>query len=124
MKIKLAGINPPVKVLEELFNELPPKLREKYKERLTPEIISAAYARISRSKKSVDELINDCIEDTPKARRSVTNILRMGHHSIADHAIFNFNIIGVSRLLVESIEKRRLAGYTEKSQRYVTLAGD
>ena len=30
----------------------------------------------------------------------------------------------VSRLLVESIEKRRLAGYTEKSQKYVTFGGD
>ena len=30
----------------------------------------------------------------------------------------------VSRLLTESIEERRLGGYTEKSQRYITLKGD
>jgi len=89
------------------------------------EVISAAYARISRSSKNVDELVEESTSDTESARRSVFNILNMGHHSIADHAIFNFNIMEVSRLMVELIEKRRIGvGYTEKSQRYVTLQGD
>ncbi len=117
MKIVLAGINIPVKVIENLSEE--------EKKKATPEVISAAYARISRSKKNVDELVNESIENISKARKSnETIIYGMGHHSVADHAIFNLNIKRVSRLLVESIEKRRLAGYTEKSQRYVTLDGD
>jgi flavin-dependent thymidylate synthase len=45
----------------------------------------------------------------------------MGHHSVAEHAVFNFDIIGVSRLAIEEIEKFRLCSYTEKSQRYVKL---
>ena len=122
MEIELAGINVPKKILDKILDDK--SITKKEKAALTPEAISAAYARISRSTKSVDELIDEAIEDTDKARRSVTSILGMGHHSIADHAIFNFNIKGVSRLMVEFIEKRRLAGYTEKSQRYVTLKGD
>jgi flavin-dependent thymidylate synthase len=48
----------------------------------------------------------------------------MGHHSVAEHAVFNFDIIGVSRLAIEEIEKFRLCSYTEKSQRYITLKDD
>lgn len=117
MEVKLAGINVPIGILS--------KLPESEKVRATPEVISAAYARISRSTKSVDELVMESIKNVQKARESNEAIIYdMGHHSIADHVIFNLNIKGVSRLLIESIEKRRLAGYTEKSQRYVTLDGD
>ncbi len=48
----------------------------------------------------------------------------MGHHSVAEHAVFNFDIIGVSRLAVEEIEKFRLCSFTEKSQRYIKLGDD
>jgi flavin-dependent thymidylate synthase len=48
----------------------------------------------------------------------------MGHSSIAEHAVFNIDVLGVSRLLVEEIEKFRLCSYTEKSQRYVLLQDD
>ncbi|MFA5031529.1 MAG: FAD-dependent thymidylate synthase [bacterium] len=117
MEIRLAGTNVPLEILKTLPEE------EKLK--ATPEVISAAYARISRSEKNVDELVSESLENIQKSRKSNEAILYgMGHHSVADHAIFNLNIKGVSRLLAESIEKRRLAGYTEKSQRYVTLEGD
>jgi len=122
MIVELAGINIPKKIID-LIKEYN-ILSKAQAEALTPETISAAYARISRSKKSVDELVDEAIDDTEGTRRSVSSILGMGHHSIADHAMFNFNIKKVSRLVVESIEERRLAGYTEKSQRYVTLDGD
>jgi len=91
----------------------------------TPETISAAYARISRSKKSVDELRKDAVLDIEKARRSNKMIVfEMGHSSIAEHAVFNFDIIGISRYLTEFVQRTRLASFTEKSQRYVTLDGD
>ena len=48
----------------------------------------------------------------------------MGHSSVAEHAVFNIDVIGVSRLLVEEIEKFRLCSYTEKSQRYVLFDKD
>ncbi|PKN86701.1 MAG: thymidylate synthase (FAD) [Deltaproteobacteria bacterium HGW-Deltaproteobacteria-1] len=48
----------------------------------------------------------------------------MGHSSVAEHAVFNIDVIGVSRLLTEEIEKFRLCSYTEKSQRYVLFDKD
>lgn len=89
---------------------------------VTPETISAAYARISRDPKPVDELRSVARREVENARRSNRNIIfGMGHHSVAEHAVFNFDIIGVSRLAIEEIERFRLCSYTEKSQRYITL---
>lgn len=117
MKIKLAGYNVDIEILE--------KLNKNKKEILTPETFSAAYARISRSSKDVTSLRKQAKKDIEKARKSnKTIIFKMGHHSVAEHAVFNFDIIGVSRLAIEEVEKFRLSTYTEKSQRYVTLDGD
>lgn len=117
MKIKLAGYNVDIEILE--------KLNKNKKEILTPETFSAAYARISRSSKDVTSLRKQAKKDIEKARKSnKTIIFKMGHHSVAEHAVFNFDIIGVSRLAIEEIEKFRLSSYTEKSQRYVTLDKD
>ena len=61
-----------------------------------------------------------------KARRSNQAIVfEMSHHSVAEHAYFNFDILQISRLALEELEARRIgAAYTEKSQRYVTFQGD
>lgn len=117
MNIKLAGFNIETDSMDNI-QKVDRKL-------LTPEIFSSAYARISRSKKSVTELREDARKDVEKARRSNQKIIfDMGHHSVAEHAVFNFDLIGISRLALESIERFRLVSYTEKSQRYVTLKGD
>ncbi len=116
MRVILAGYNVDLNGLKE------------YKRRnviLTPESLSAAYARISRSPKRVDRLRDEARKEVEKARRSNQRIIfRMGHHSVAEHAVFNFDIIGISRRAVEELERFRLCSYTEKSQRYVTLKGD
>lgn len=91
----------------------------------SPEPIAAAYARISRSPKTVEELREEARQDVEKARRSNENIVfEMGHASIAEHAVFNFDIEGISRLAIEELERTRLASYTERSQRYVLLGKD
>jgi len=119
MKIILAGYNLDFETIRE-FQESQPDQKN-----LTPETISAAYARISRSPKPVDELRAAARQEVEKARQSNRNIVfEMGHSSIAEHAVFNIDVIGVSRLLVEEIEKFRLCSYTEKSQRYVLLKDD
>ncbi|OPX27513.1 MAG: thymidylate synthase (FAD), partial [Candidatus Cloacimonas sp. 4484_140] len=113
MRVILAGYN--IDVSQFPYKEI----------QYTPETISAAYARISRSKKSVDELRKDAVLDVEKARRSnKTIVFEMGHSSVAEHAVFNFDIIGISRYLTEFVQRTRLASFTEKSQRYVTLDGD
>ena len=84
-----------------------------------------AYARISRNPAPVNELRAAARKEVEKARRSNQAIVfEMGHSSIAEHAVFNLDVLGVSRLLVEEIEKFRLCSYTEKSQRYVLLQDD
>jgi flavin-dependent thymidylate synthase len=119
MKILLAGYNVDYNLIGEL------KDKSAFKQDITPETISAAYARISRSPKPVDELRSDARAEVDKARKSNRNIVfEMGHSSVAEHAVFNIDVIGVSRLLVEEIEKFRLCSYTEKSQRYVLFDRD
>lgn len=94
-------------------------------EDLTPETLSAGYARISRDPRPVDEIRRDAAREVQRSRRSNQAIIfGMGHSSVAEHAVFNMDIIGVSRLAVEELQRTRLASYTEKSQRYVTLDGD
>jgi len=119
VKIILAGHNIDRDIINE-FQYLQPERRD-----LTPETIAAAYARISRNPAPVNELRASARGEVEKARLSNKNIVfEMGHSSIAEHAVFNIDIIGVSRLLVEEIERARLVSYTEKSQRYVLLADD
>ncbi|MEI6609580.1 MAG: FAD-dependent thymidylate synthase [Deltaproteobacteria bacterium] len=119
MKIILAGYN----IDYDLICEL--KEKSAFGQDLTPETISAAYARISRSPKPVNELRQIARAEVEKSRKSNNNIVfEMGHSSVAEHAVFNIDIIGVSRLLVEEIEKFRLCSFTEKSQRYVLFNND
>ena len=119
MKILLAGYNLDFDLIREM------KDKSGLKQDLTPETISAAYARISRSPKPVNELREISREEVDKARQSNRNIVfEMGHSSVAEHAVFNIDVIGVSRLLVEEIEKFRLCSFTEKSQRYVLFNKD
>ena len=119
MKVILAGYNIDYDLIREL------KEKSAFGQDLTPETISAAYARISRSPKPVDELREIARAEVDKSRKSNNNIVfEMGHSSVAEHAVFNIDVIGVSRLLVEEIEKFRLCAFTEKSQRYVLFNND
>jgi flavin-dependent thymidylate synthase len=115
MKVKLAGFN----VDKSLIDSIPEI------QKATPEVLSAAYARISRSSKNVTELRKEALEEIDKARKSNQKIIyEMGHSSVAEHAVFNFDITGISRYLAEFVQQSRLVSFTEKSQRYVTLEGD
>jgi flavin-dependent thymidylate synthase len=119
MKVILAGYNIDYETIMDLEDHCEDL------EELTPETIAAAYARISRSPRAVHELRAAARGEVDKARQSNRNIVfEMGHSSIAEHAVFNIDILGVSRLLVEDIEKFRLCSYTEKSQRYVLFKDD
>ncbi len=113
MKVNIAGYNIDKSVLK------------KYGISATPETISAAYARISRSEKNIPELRQEALQEVKKARVSNQRIVfDMGHASIAEHAVFNIDIMGISRYLTEFIQKSRLASFTEKSQRYVKFDSD
>jgi flavin-dependent thymidylate synthase len=120
LEIKLAGYNADADIIEQLKTK-----GWDGRNNISPETISAAYARISRDPRRVDELRSDSLIEVDKARKSNESIVfKMGHHSVAEHAYLNFDILGLSRLAVESLEEARLCSYTEKSQRYITLNGD
>lgn len=119
MEIYLAGFNVDTEVLRQL--------EQKWGKRtdITPEVISAAYARISRDPRPINEIRKTAREEVDKSRKSNSTIIfKMGHHSVAEHAVFNLDIVGVSRYVMEELEKFRLSAYTEKSQRYITLDKD
>lgn len=119
MNIILAGYNLDHEIIKEIKSSRPDE------KALTPETISAAYARISRKPSLVTELRETARKEVEKARNSNRSIVfEMGHNSIAEHAVFNIDVLDVSRLLVEEIEKFRLCSYTEKSQRYILLEDD
>lgn len=120
MKVFLAGYNVDANIIDEL------KIKSDWnKDNITPETLSASYARISRDPRDISDLRKTAVDEVDNARKSNENIIfGLGHASVAEHAVFNFDIIGISRLAVEQIQKFRLASYTEKSQRYITLDGD
>ncbi len=119
MKVVLAGYNVDTSVLSEIEG-ITGKRAD-----LTPEVLSAAYARISRDPRPIDLIREEARQEVEKSRKSNSTIIfKMGHHSVAEHAVFNLDIMGVSRLAMEELEKFRLCSYTEKSQRYITLDKD
>ena len=115
MDIRIAGFNIDKEIIDDAKKTL--------KCELTPETISAAYARISRSPDPIWKLRKIAREEVEKARKSNEKIVfGLGHSSIAEHAVFNIDFINISRLAVEFLEHFRLASFTEKSQRYVTFS--
>lgn len=91
----------------------------------TPETISAAYARISRDPRPVWDLREEAAREISGARRSNRKIVfGFGHSSVAEHAVFNLDIGGISRFAAEALQSFRLASFTEKSQRYIRLDSD
>lgn len=105
MKIRLAGYNTDVE-----------------NEGHTPETLSASYARISRDPRPVHMLREEACREVEKARESNRKIVfDYGHGSVAEHAVFNFDILDVSRLAAEELQNFRLASFTEKSQRYIRI---
>jgi flavin-dependent thymidylate synthase len=132
MRVYLAGFNidiDNVDAVNEFINKYPDITESDIEEikslHWTPETISASYARISRDPRPINELREEARHEIDKARKSnKTIIFNLGHSSIAEHATFNFDIIDISRLACEDLERSRLASFTEKSQRYIKLDND
>ncbi len=91
----------------------------------TPETLSASYARISRDPRPINVLRKEAAMEVEKARKSNRRIVfGYGHGSVAEHAVFNFDILDVSRLAAEALQSFRLASFMEKSQRYIRIGDD
>jgi flavin-dependent thymidylate synthase len=115
MKVDLAGFNIDSTLIREASS-----LFDIRADAFTPETLSASYARISRSKLDIGELRRKALTEVEQARKANERIVfQMGHSSVAEHAVFNFDISNISRLAVEYLQSFRLTSFTEKSQRYV-----
>lgn len=53
--------------------------------------------------------------------RALKGALSCGHDSVLEHAVFTFEIKGVSRALLAQITRHRLASFVVQSQRYVDM---
>lgn len=49
--------------------------------------------------------------------------LRSGHESVLEHAVYTFEVKGVSRALTHQLVRHRIASYSQQSQRYVNMDG-
>jgi thymidylate synthase (FAD) len=54
-----------------------------------------------------------------KAGRLIDKIMKLGHYSVLEHAVFTFGIEGISRATSHQLVRHRLASYSQQSQRYV-----
>jgi thymidylate synthase ThyX len=133
------GITKLAAVLAEMDN-LPPNKRQemfydlvnaaKSFEGLTPdsyspECTAAAYLRVSKDPESLPELRARARLDVEKARKSASSIFFKESHKAGGNLLtIQFDVLNIPRLDVEYLEARRLAGYLEKSQRYVMMEGD
>ena len=131
MKVTLSGFNVDADVLRDgdtMRYHVPsasPSSGSRRPAVLTPETVTAAYARISHSGETIEALRRASRRSMERARKSNQSIIfEMQHGSVSEHAAFNFDVSGLSRLATEELEHFRLASYTERSQRYVRLADE
>lgn len=54
--------------------------------------------------------------------RPLGRALASGHESILEHAVYTFEVKGVSRALTHQLVRHRMASYAQQSQRYVDMS--
>ncbi len=84
-----------------------------------PEHMVAQAARLCYSAADLEAIAEKL---TPEKTSSfIRHLVKLGHHSALEHAVFTFGVEGVSRALTHQLVRHRLASYSQQSQRYVTL---
>lgn len=82
-----------------------------------PELLCAAAARTSVKSEGTSTLLEKM--DVETARKTLRRVIRYGHYSVLEHAVFTFSIEGVSRALTHQLVRHRMASYSQQSLRYV-----
>ncbi len=83
------------------------------------ELLVAAAARSCHSRKSAKDILSKMKPE--KARRLIRDLVRKGHTSVLEHAVFTFSIEGISRVCTHQLVRHRIASYSQQSQRHVKL---
>ena len=84
-----------------------------------PERTISMAARLCYSDSSIEELAGKV--KNISTEKFLGKIIKMGHHSVLEHASFTFGIEGISRATSHQLVRHRLASYSQQSQRYVRL---
>lgn len=84
-----------------------------------PEKTVAMAARLCYSPSDICQLKKKL--DSQSVEKLIRKIVRMGHHSVLEHASFTFGIEGISRATSHQLVRHRLASYSQQSQRYVVF---
>lgn len=95
---------------------------------LSPEEVCNHAAKICTSEDAGDLLEPGYIgeEFTPKWTNGLElgplrAAIRSGHESVLEHAVYTFEVKGVSRALTHQLVRHRIASYSQQSQRYVKI---
>lgn len=81
-----------------------------------PEKICAAAARSCYSGDGASDLL-----DSKDPEKFLAGVVKMGHESVIEHAVFTFSVEGVSRSLTHQLVRHRIASFSQQSQRYVSI---
>lgn len=83
-----------------------------------PESTVSMSAKLCYSPIDIDAL-KEKIESIEQSR-FVEKLMKMGHLSPIEHAVFTFAIEGISRACSHQLVRHRIASYSQQSQRYVS----
>ncbi len=84
------------------------------------ELIANIAAMICYSGEKDFDTIQSKAKEKPETY--LQNIIKCGHLSILEHNIFVFYLSGVSRALTHQLVRKRIASYSQQSQRYVDVS--
>ncbi len=84
-----------------------------------PEKIVFAAARVCYSNKGIEGVLSEVgMRDESSF---ISSVVKRGHHSVLEHAVFTFGIEGISRACSHQLVRHRIASYSQQSQRYVSF---
>lgn len=86
------------------------------------EEVCASAARISTTQGDALDLFEKA-QNNPRNRDLIGKVLRSGHRSVIEHAVFSIALQNVSVCVEQYFIERRLASFTVKSRRYVDFSG-
>ena len=88
----------------------------------SPERAVASAGRLCYAPVSAAELKEAMSDDD--VRRLVRGLVRSGHMSALEHAVFTFAADGISRACSHQLVRHRVASYSQQSQRYVRFGSE
>lgn len=88
----------------------------------TGEEVCASAARISTTSGDAMELFEKA-QNHPRNQDLIGKVLRSGHRSVIEHAVFSIALRNVSVYVEQYFIECRLASFTVKSRRYVDFSG-